>query len=77
MLKYMRGAKVECKETINGRKIKTSRPLPIEARLKLAEACAPYLHHKLSAVDKLPSAQPEPAEDADDDHILPDFRRPW
>jgi hypothetical protein len=53
------------------------KPLPIEARLKLAESCAPYLHHRLSAIENLPSKQSDPEPDGEGgDHELPDFRRP-
>jgi len=53
MLRLMRGAPV------NGK------PLSIGDRIKLAVACAPYVHHKLS----------EPLA-TDDGHPLPDFTRP-
>jgi hypothetical protein len=46
MLKYMRGEPVEQKVTVNGKEKRIRKPLPIEARLKLAEACAPYLHQQ-------------------------------
>jgi hypothetical protein len=76
ILRFMRGQPVEQDVKVNGRETVIRKPLPIEVRLKLAEACAPYLHHKLSAVDKLPSAEPEPTSEADGDHELPGFRRP-
>jgi hypothetical protein len=66
MLKYMRGAPGE-----------DGKPLLIEQRLKIAEACAPYLHHRLSAIENLPSKQSDPEPDGEGgDHELPDFRRP-
>jgi hypothetical protein len=77
MLKYMRGEPVEQKVTVNGKEKMIRKPLPIEARLKLAEACAPYLHHRLSAIENLPSKQSDPEPDGEGgDHELPDFRRP-
>jgi hypothetical protein len=45
----------------------------IEIRFQAAKAAAPYFHHKLTAVDCLPSsAQPKRVTE-DDDHELPDF----
>jgi hypothetical protein len=62
MLRCMRG------EPVDGK------PLPINDRIKLAVACAPYLHNKLAPI-QVSLDESEPLA-TDDDHELPDFTRP-
>jgi len=47
--------------------------LDLEFRAEMAKAAAPYLHHRLAPIDKLPSKPDVPGDGGDDDDMLPDF----